>query len=219
MIKRLVTRPNLTVAAALIAVLFVALPANASSQITNGQGSDGQGSDGQRLALSQSSHLNDAGQTITVTGSGFNTAKGIYLAFCVKPKPGAVPTPCGGGADTSGKTGSSVWISSNPPSYGKGLAVSYGAGGTFTVQLHIAATLNETTDCRKVRCAVVTRADHTRTEDRSQDVIVAVSFDGKATSTSKQILRFLVPLGLFGVLAAIGTRWWIRRRVGQSIDA
>jgi len=72
------------------------------------------------ISVSKSSGLNPAGDRITVSGSGFDVTKGIYVAVCVDNGPGQVPTPCLGGADQSGGSGGSAWISSNPPSYGQG---------------------------------------------------------------------------------------------------
>ncbi|WP_235030107.1 hypothetical protein [Nonomuraea solani] len=140
------------------------------------------GTAGQRLTVSQAAGLSPDGQTITVTGQGYDTSKGVYVAFCVLPKPGEPPTPCGGGADMSGASGASKWISSNPPKYGQGLAQPYGDAGSFTATLKIspvigvAAEGSQVFDCREVACGVVTRADHTRTADRSQDVFVRVTF-------------------------------------------
>ncbi|GAA3607943.1 hypothetical protein GCM10022419_111120 [Nonomuraea rosea] len=142
------------------------------------------GAAGQRLTVSKAGGLSSEGETITVTGSGYDAAKGVYVAFCVLPKPGELPTPCGGGADLSGASGASKWISSNPPKYGDGLAQPYGDGGTFTATLKIspvigvAAEGSQVFDCRELSCGVVTRADHTRTADRSQDVFVPVTFGG-----------------------------------------
>jgi hypothetical protein len=133
--------------------------------------------DGRRsLTVSQAAGLPDAGGPITVTGTGYDDFKGIYVALCLVPPPNQPPTPCGGGPDTEGASGSSAWISSNPPSYGEGLATPYGPGGTFTVTVHVNPLLAEGFDCRAVRCAVVTRNDHTRSVDRSQDIFVPVTF-------------------------------------------
>jgi hypothetical protein len=92
---------------------------------------------------------------------------------------GAAPSPCGGGADTTGSTGASHWISSDPPSYGEGLAVPYGAGGTFRVSLTVTTRIGDV-DCTVRRCVVASRADHTRTADRSQDVRVPITFAAAA---------------------------------------
>lgn len=80
----------------------------------------------------------------------------------------------------SGESGASVWISSNPPSYGEGLAKPYkgsGHNGSFSVQLKVRAK-DANTDCTKsgVTCAVITRNDHTRGGDQSQTVRIPVTF-------------------------------------------
>ncbi|OQD55301.1 hypothetical protein BM536_011745 [Streptomyces phaeoluteigriseus] len=130
--------------------------------------------------MSQSSGLAAAGETVTVTGSGYNTEKGVYVAFCVDNGAGKTPTPCVGGVDMSGESGASVWVSSNPPSYGEGLAKPYGGSGhkgTFSVRLKVRAK-DANTDCTaaEVTCAVITRNDHTRGGDQSQTVRIPVTF-------------------------------------------
>ncbi|WP_329110155.1 hypothetical protein OG792_14750 [Micromonospora sp. NBC_01699] len=146
----------------------------------------GQGPNGQRLTVAKTAGISRAGETITVSGSGYDTNKGIYVAFCVDNGKGALPSPCGGGADTSGSSGASQWVSSNPPSYGEGLAIPYGPNGTFRVQIRVSATIGDI-DCTVRRCAVATRSDHTRSSDRTQDVLVPVSFaatPGSGTGTT-----------------------------------
>jgi hypothetical protein len=128
------------------------------------------------MAVSRTDGLDPNGETLSVSGGCFDESKGIYVAFCVVPPPGVAPSPCGGGVDMSGAGGLSHWIDSNPPPQGTGLATPFGPGGTFTVTMRPSAQLNATVDCRRVRCAIVTRADHTRGSDRSQDVIVPISF-------------------------------------------
>ncbi|WP_329009115.1 hypothetical protein OG271_24035 [Micromonospora rifamycinica] len=139
----------------------------------------GRGAAGQTLTVTPSAGIGRNGATVTVTGSGYDVTKGIYVAFCVDNGAGAAPTPCGGGADTTGSTGASHWISSNPPSYGEGLAVPYGTGGTFRVSLTVGTRIGDV-DCTVRRCVVASRADHTRTADRSQDVRVPVTFAAAA---------------------------------------
>ncbi|GHG87450.1 hypothetical protein [Streptomyces lanatus] len=143
-------------------------------------GGSATGPEGQKLTVSKSSGLAAGGETVTVTGSGYNTEKGVYVAFCVDNGAGKTPTPCVGGVDMSGESGASAWISSNPPSYGEGLAKPYGGSGhkgSFSVQLKVRAK-DANTDCTKsgVTCAVITRNDHTRGGDQSQTVRVPVSF-------------------------------------------
>ncbi|MDP2014759.1 MAG: hypothetical protein Q8L05_11095 [Actinomycetota bacterium] len=115
-----------------------------------------------------------SGQAVKVRGSGFDTSKGIYVAFCVAPKPGLAPTPCGG-APGSESVSSAVWISSNPPSYGKSMTTPFGKGGTFAVPITVTSMIGEI-DCRVTRCGIAARADHRRSQDRSQDVFIPVTF-------------------------------------------
>ena len=153
--------------------------------------------DGKTLSVSKATRLAVDGEQVTVTGKGYDESKGVYVAFCVDNGPGQVPTPCGGGADTEGSSGNSVWVSSFPPAYGSGLARPYDEGGSFEVTINVKAQLDEETDCRVVRCAVVTRNDHTRSDDRSQDLVVPVTFGAATTAppraTSRPTTRATVP--------------------------
>ncbi|SHJ53117.1 LPXTG-motif cell wall anchor domain-containing protein [Nocardiopsis flavescens] len=135
-----------------------------------------------RITVSKTEGLDPAGETVTVTGTGYDTSKGIYVALCdtADAGPTRAPTPCIGGVDMDGSGGASAWISSNPPPYGEGLAVAYSGSGTdggFSVEITVKAD-DGTTDCNDpgVECAVVTRNDHTRSSDRGQDHFVPVSF-------------------------------------------
>ena len=115
-----------------------------------------------------------SGSEISVSGNHFDETVGIYLAFCVVPKKGEVPTPCGGGINKAGLGTSSFWISSNPPPYGVGLADEFLPGGRFTHKVKISRTI-EKFDCRKVKCAITVRADHIRAEDRSYDLFIPIT--------------------------------------------
>ncbi|MGJ5897072.1 immunoglobulin I-set domain protein [Streptomyces niveiscabiei] len=136
------------------------------------------GAEGQKLTVTPVNGLAVERQTVKVTGSGYDEDKGIYVALCVDNGAGQLPTPCVGGVDMTGASHSSAWISSNPPDYGKELATPYGDGGTFSVSLTLDAK-DAYTDCFKVTCVLATRADHTLSGDRSQDVKVPVSFVGQ----------------------------------------
>lgn len=133
------------------------------------------GTDGQTVTVSQARGLNPVGQTVTVTGRGFNPRIGMYVALCKTPLKGQRPGPCGGGIDMDGSTQASVWVSSNPPPYGRALAKPYRKGGRFTLNINVSAQIGEV-DCRIESCAIVTRADHLRINDRSADVVVPVRF-------------------------------------------
>lgn len=161
---------RVTAVFALVGLLLAPLsPAQASSSRT------GKGNSGQSISVSAVTKLNAKGTTLRVTGRNFDEAVGIYVALCVIPKKGSKPGPCGGGADMTGAAGASAWVSSHAPAYGKGLAIPYRPGGDFNVRITVSSRIGSL-DCRKVKCAVVTRADHLRPEDRSADVIVPVSF-------------------------------------------
>jgi hypothetical protein len=112
---------------------------------------------------------------ITVTGRGFDETVGIYLALCVMPKKGQLPTPCGGGINKDGVGESSYWISSNPPPYGQALALDYLPGGRFSQQVNITKRIGKF-DCTKVKCAITVRADHIREGDRTRDIFIPITF-------------------------------------------
>lgn len=131
---------------------------------------------GPTLIVTPTGGLDPEGDTVSVIGAGYDETRGVYVALCVVPPPGAAPTPCGGGIDLEGDGGASRWISSDPPDYGLGLAQPYGPGGTFEVEVRVEARLSDRIDCRQVQCAIVSRADHTRLADRSLDLIVPVFF-------------------------------------------
>ena len=129
------------------------------------------GSQGQQLTVSATTAKN--GSMITVRGNRFDETVGIYLAFCVVPKKGELPTPCGGGVNKAGTGESSFWISSNPPPYAVGLTDEYLPGGRFTHTVKISKKIGKF-DCTKVKCAITVRADHLRGNDRSYDMFVPV---------------------------------------------
>ncbi|MFH9615849.1 immunoglobulin I-set domain protein [Streptomyces pratensis] len=136
------------------------------------------GPEQQKLTVTPVNDLATEGQKLKVTGSGYDEDKGIYVALCVDNGEGELPSPCVGGVDMTGKAHTSAWVSSNPPDYGKDLAVPYTAGGSFDVELTVDAK-DEFTDCFVSTCALATRADHTLSGDRSQDVKVPVAFVGQ----------------------------------------
>lgn len=158
--------------ASLLGAFFISLmisPAEASASSKSVTGTYGE-----ILSVSKTKALRP-GQTLTVSGDRFDETVGIYVAFCLTPKKGQMPSPCGGGADQKGIIGASRWISSNPPPYGKGLAIPFKAGGRFNVTIKVASKIGSV-DCRKVSCSVVVRADHTRSDDRSHDLAIPVTF-------------------------------------------
>ena len=127
---------------------------------------------GGSICVSQTTDLDPAGQSVQVSGSGFDTyeGRGVYVAFCLVPPAGQRPTPCGGGSGGGG----SAWLASD--SYGQQNGASpFGPGGSFSVSVYASPTIGSI-DCRRVQCAVVTFTDHRNLTDRSQDSIVPVTF-------------------------------------------
>lgn len=114
------------------------------------------------------------GEIITVTGKRFDPEVGLYLSFCKIPAPGAQPTPCGS-INMEERSNTGYWISSNAPSYAKGLTIPFRKNGSFTVKLKINPMIGEYR-CASNECAVTIRADHLRTGDRSHDLFVPIRF-------------------------------------------
>lgn len=165
MLKRSIA---LAIALALAVTTLVTAPAGAKSSKKTVKGPTGQ-------TLTVSATKVKDGQTVTVTGKKYNRKLGIYLAFCVVNAKGVAPSPCGGGVNASGVSQSSIWISSNPPEYGKSLAVPFSRGGGFKQKVVVSRFINDI-DCAVVRCAIVTRSDHLNSNNRKADVIVPVKF-------------------------------------------
>ncbi|MFC4069971.1 hypothetical protein [Actinoplanes subglobosus] len=142
-----------------------------------------------QLTLSAEDTLAATGQTVTVTGHGYPTGQGVYVSLCVIPDgfdPAApvyatTPTPCLGGADSSGATGASHWVSSSflaglIANSSKWTTEGTGVGG-FAVNIYVNPNISATQVCgQTVRCAIVTRADHTGLSNRYVDLFVPVTF-------------------------------------------
>jgi hypothetical protein len=118
--------------------------------------------------------------TVTVIGRNFDETVGIYLAYCVVPKSGKAPTPCGGGINKDGVGNSSLWISSNAPPYADGLAEPFLPGGRFTKQVLVSKKIGAF-DCTKVKCAITVRADHLREGDRTHDLFIPITFKNQTS--------------------------------------
>lgn len=136
-------------------------------------GISARGKFGQRLTAVVAKQLSD-GQKVRVYGAGYNTRVGIYATFCVVPPKGQRPDLCGP-FDITGKNNASVWISSHPPLYAALLVTRFSPGGRFSVTLTATRHIGSY-DCKKVRCAFVTRADHTLGSNRTADVFIPVTF-------------------------------------------
>ena len=168
------------------------------------------------LEVAPAEGLDPDGDVVRVRGSGFDTRIGIYVALCVLDGEEGPPSPCGGGADVEGTGGASIWISDSPPPYGVGLALPYGPGGTFDVELAVSAHIGDV-DCRERACGVVTRADHLRRADRSQDAAVPVAFlQADPSSTLLRVASAAAGLVLLAGAVLLVLRSMRGRRSGPS---
>ena len=154
------------IAALCLAITFASIPA-AHARVTE------EGSSGQTISIKSSTITKKS--NVTVTGKNFDETVGIYLAYCVVPKAGNPPTPCGGGINKEGIGTSSLWISSNAPPYAEGLAEPFLPGGRFTKQVLVSKKIGAF-DCTKVKCAITVRADHLREGDRTHDLYIPINF-------------------------------------------
>ncbi|MFM9171272.1 MAG: hypothetical protein ACKOQU_00640 [Acidimicrobiaceae bacterium] len=127
-----------------------------------------------KLSVSQTNNLNPNGTSVTVRGTGFDVRKGVYVTVCTQAAPGPQATGIGG-VNIDGSSASSVWVSSNPPGYAVGLTTPFLPDGSFTVELVVVAK-SGSLDCTVIKCGVITRSDHLRYTDRTQDVFVPITF-------------------------------------------
>lgn len=132
----------------------------------------------------------EPGQRLVVSGIGFDTGQGIYVAICKIPDgPATKPGPCLGGVPSTEageefdagtvQFAPSNWINDDWAWKLFG-ARSYddAATGTFTAYLEVVSPVGEGIDCRTDACGIFTRNDHTALSDRVQDVYVPVDFVG-----------------------------------------
>lgn len=129
------------------------------------------------------------GDRFVVSGSGYDPARGIYVAICAIPDdPSQKPGPCLGGvpaqdavevAEGTIQFAPSNWINDDWAWRLFG-ARSFDdrATGTFTAYIEVPATADDLVDCREVACALYTRNDHTAASDRVQDVYIPLGFAG-----------------------------------------
>jgi len=128
------------------------------------------------------------GQRIVVSGTGYDAARGIYVAICRIPDDaGSKPGPCIGGvpeqvegADSEAgavEYAASNWINDDWAWKLFG-ARSYDdvSTGTFTAYLEVGDPVGEGLDCTVDACGIFTRNDHTAAADRAQDLYVPVQF-------------------------------------------
>jgi len=126
------------------------------------------------------------GETLVVRGEGFDASIGIYVAFCAIPvEADERPGPCLGGIPEGAEEGRagddgplpSAWITD---AWAWRAFATQGYDdpetGAFAVRLAVPEPRGDGLDCTVTRCAIATRADHTATGDRVQDMLLPVAF-------------------------------------------
>lgn len=158
----------------------------------------GVGPGGQTLTVTPVDALDPAGTEVEITGTGYDAGAGfdlatggMYVALCVDKGPAVAPSPCVGGVDTEGTSGSSRWLTNNPyEGVPDDAVVPVAPDGSFRTRITVEAA-DEFVDCLALpsgeRCVVATRADHRSSADRSQDVKVAVCFAGETACATEPI--------------------------------
>lgn len=127
------------------------------------------------------------GQRLIVSGTGYDSKRGIYVAICQIPDAQEVrPGPCLGGVpeldDVSGGEGSVEWASSNWINqewawrlFGA-RSFDNAASGDFTAYILVPPGAEEGLDCTVSACGLFTRNDHTAIDNRLQDLYLPVGF-------------------------------------------
>ncbi len=169
--RKTLTRAVATLAVFLAAFSALVAPASAATSAKS-TAVTAKGSKGQTLTVAKTKNLVD-GSSVTAVGKGYDLNTGIYLTYCVVPPKGQRPEICGP-FDVTGAHNDSFWISNNPPFYAALLVKHFDAKGGFKFSIKVTRFIGNQ-DCKKVQCAVLTRADHTASGNRLADVIVPVT--------------------------------------------
>jgi len=128
------------------------------------------------------------GQRLVVSGTGYDPARGIYVAICKIPDDADTkPGPCIGGVPdqegaAEGEAGVVEYAASNWINDDWAWKL-FGArsfddveAGTFTAYLEVGEPVSDELDCTVENCGIFTRNDHTALSDRSQDLYVPARF-------------------------------------------
>lgn len=121
---------------------------------------------------SKSTEIDPAGETLTVTGSGFDSSRGVYVWFCEQVGTSGTPAGRPTGANCFGD---GIWVS-NTPGAMDGKAAWSGAG-TFSVSIPVVGSFGSV-DCRAAGtvCGIVTRNDHLDAGSYDQDTFTPLAF-------------------------------------------
>ena len=141
-----------------------------------------------QLTVSKTTGLDSAGETVSVSGTGYNPAQPIYVFYCADTALPADLWTLALGCQTGAKQINAATSSRSPK---------FNTDGSFTVDLPIRQLNGAAT-------SVYTAANHTGMTDRTQDAKVALSFaaQGTATVTAASEAGLTVTASLTGVTPA-----------------
>ncbi len=131
------------------------------------------------LSVDPAGGLTTAGATLHVTGKGFNSQAGLYVAIChlngsARPD---VQTDCVGSPIPANTSKSWAHIDGSGTAVPGQASIPWQPGGSFAVDLALPASnsASDALDCSKVVCAVITTPDVAQ-DDPSQDLSVPITY-------------------------------------------
>ncbi|HWJ61282.1 MAG TPA: neocarzinostatin apoprotein domain-containing protein [Acidimicrobiales bacterium] len=130
------------------------------------------------VALSKATDVAPTGETITVDGTGFDSARGIYAQFCKQVGTSGTSAGRASGPDCAP---TQFWITgpgAGVPAQG---TTAWTGTGTFQISFPVASTFKEI-DCRAtgVVCGIQTRNDHREPGVYDQDSFTPIAFAADA---------------------------------------
>ncbi|TDD47495.1 hypothetical protein E1263_34375 [Kribbella antibiotica] len=159
----------------------------------NGQTVTVSSSSGKGLSVAGGKLVLTDGAQLAVKVSGLrnsreNTAaapSGFYVMTAVDKGAGQTASPAIGGADMTGKSGQSAWITNYPYAGSENIVVRIGADLIARTTVTVASK-DDLTDCSKIAtgCVLYLRADHRSTANRAFDVRVPLNFAAAAVKAA-----------------------------------
>ncbi len=173
--------PRRRLSAGLAAVVAVVLPLAAGSVAAADPVTQKQG--GRTVAVSESANLPATDATLTVTGTGFDSKVDAYVAVCrADIAPSDPLTDCLGGAVPE-QNESADWAVVTSDPNGKRRAVTFGTGGSFSVDLAIGSASDSGVDCVGGGCVLIVRSAGDQA-GRPKDITIELGFANPGPSTS-----------------------------------
>ncbi|WP_083933714.1 HtaA domain-containing protein [Kribbella catacumbae] len=179
------------------AVIDAGKPAEYTFRNASGQSVVVSAADGKQLKVVSGKLLLANGAKVNVRASGLHNSKanttaapsGFYVLTAVDNGPGKQASPAIGGADMTGSSGESQWITNFPYAGSEHLVVPIGADLVAKASVKVSSA-DEHTDCTKAPngCVLYLRTDHRSTGNRQFDVRVPLQFVASAEADQGTVL-------------------------------